>query len=194
MSGSHWTALYSDLNNGGIYYFDSYGNEPPREVQVLMQRIKKQGNELLKNGKLDINKLDDKYTQFSRYNVVSKKKIVVDNPEDFHKDTLISFGKITKSNTVKIDKSTFNMITNIKGNTLTLKNNVNCNECDYVFMKSFRTFYNNNRFQFKNSECGVYSMHFIEEFLNGKEFEEIISNIIHDDKINKKRKVFYRPS
>ena len=37
-------------------------------------------------------------------------------------------------------------------------------------------------------------MHFIEEFLNGKDFNQIISNIINDDEINKKRKIYYRPS
>lgn len=194
MSGSHWTALFSDFKNGGIYYFDSYGKGPPKEVQVLMQRIKTQGNLLIKKGDIDINAMSDKYTQFSEYDLVNKKKIIVDNPEDFQKDSLIVFGNITRGNKINLNKSTFNTITKINNNVLTLKNNVNCADCDYVFMKSFRTFYNNNRFQFKNSECGVYSMHFIEEFLNGKDYEDIISNIIHDNEINKKRKFFYRPS
>ena len=155
-----------------------------------MQRIKTQGNMLIKNGIIDIDRIDNKYIQFSEYDIISKKRIVVDNPEDFHKDTLIVFGNIKKGNKIIFDKSTLNTITNISDNVLTLKNNVNCKNCKYIFMKSFRTFYNNNRFQFKNSECGVYSMHFIEEFLNGKDFEEIVSDIIHDDKINKKRKIF----
>ena len=34
-------------------------------------------------------------------------------------------------------------------------------------------------------------MHFIEEFLNGKSFTQIISNIINDNEINKKRQ-FYK--
>ncbi len=194
MSGSHWTALFSDLKTGGIYYFDSYGNKPPKEVQVLMQRIKTQGNDLIKEGVLNIDSLDDRYTQLSKYTVMSKRKIRVDNPEDFFIDTLVSFGTITKKDKIKIDKTTYNKIVNIKGNILTLNAKINCGDCEYIFMKSFRTFFNNNRFQFKNSECGVYSMHFIEEFLNGKDFETIISNIIHDDKINKKRKFYYRPS
>ena len=53
---------------------------------------------------------------------------------------------------------------------------------------------NTNRFQYKNSECGVYSMHFIEEFLNGKSFEEITTNIFNDEEINKKRMFYYRPN
>ncbi len=40
--GSHWVAMYSDINQKGIYYFDSYGVEPPNEVVVLMKRIQTQ--------------------------------------------------------------------------------------------------------------------------------------------------------
>uniref|UniRef100_A0A6C0JG35 Uncharacterized protein n=1 Tax=viral metagenome TaxID=1070528 RepID=A0A6C0JG35_9ZZZZ len=192
-SGSHWTSLYANFRTGGIYYFDSYANQPPEEVMILMERIKSQGNLLLKQNKLDINEMPDLYTQFSEYSRISKRKIVVDNPEDFHIDTLVSFGSIDNQNRVNIDKLTFNKIKNINGNELTLQNNIECSDCPYIFMKSFRTFYNNNRFQFKNSECGVYSMHFIEEFLNGKTFDQIINNIIKDDEINKKRNYFYRP-
>ena len=37
-------------------------------------------------------------------------------------------------------------------------------------------------------------MHFIEEFLNGKKYKEIISNPIHDTVINEKRRYYYRPN
>lgn len=37
--GSHWVGLYSDLKTAEVYYFDSYGSEPPREVDILMDRI-----------------------------------------------------------------------------------------------------------------------------------------------------------
>jgi hypothetical protein len=56
----------------------------------------------------------------------------------------------------------------------------------------FGTYYNNVRHQFKNSECGVYSMHFLSEFLNGKTFSQIINNRVNDEEINKKRKFFYK--
>lgn len=39
--GSHWVAMFSDLNKGHIYFCDSYGIEPPKPVQVLMTSIKK---------------------------------------------------------------------------------------------------------------------------------------------------------
>ncbi len=50
---------------------------------------------------------------------------------------------------------------------------------------------NNTRHQFKNSECGVYSMNFIIQLLKGKSFESIVNNVIHDDKMEKNRSKLY---
>lgn len=188
MSGSHWTALYVDLTSGGIYYFDSYGVPPPKEVQILMNRIKQQGNQLISTNKLDIDKMNDSHTVSSKITNISDKQIKVEDGELFYLDTLVYFGgKKT------INHDSYNKIVNINKNILTLEKSRECKTCDHIHMKSFRTFYNDFRFQFENSECGVYSMHFIESFLNGLEFKDIISNIIHDDEINKKRQVYYRP-
>ena len=41
--GSHWVALYSDVDKGGVYYFDSYGIDTPKEVKVLMDRLSNEG-------------------------------------------------------------------------------------------------------------------------------------------------------
>ena len=103
-SGEHWIALYADFNKG-IYYFDSYGLKPPKEVDILMKRLQKQCNNLNKN---------------------------------------------------------------------------------------IKTYYNNIQHQFKNSECGVYSMNFIIQLLKGNEFDTIIKNIIKDDNMHKNRYIFYR--
>jgi hypothetical protein len=37
--GSHWVAMYADLNKGQCYFSDSYGMEPLKEIQKLMGRI-----------------------------------------------------------------------------------------------------------------------------------------------------------
>ena len=50
---------------------------------------------------------------------------------------------------------------------------------------------NNIRHQYKNSECGVYCIYFLTSMLDGKTFEEVINNIISDDKMNAKRKDFF---
>jgi hypothetical protein len=50
---------------------------------------------------------------------------------------------------------------------------------------------NNIRHQYKNSECGVYCIYFLTSLLEGKTFEDIIKNIISDDKMNDKRNDFF---
>ena len=58
--------------------------------------------------------------------------------------------------------------------------------------KNIKTDYNKIQHQFKNSECGVYSMHFIIKLLEGGDFENITKNIIYDDTMHKNRYIFYR--
>lgn len=42
-SGSHWVAMFIDLNRKGIYYWDSYGEPAPSEVNILAKRLIEQG-------------------------------------------------------------------------------------------------------------------------------------------------------
>ena len=103
-SGSHWVAMYCDVNDGYIGYWDSYGMKPSPEIVVLMERLKKQAAELGKPIEIKINK---------------------------------------------------------------------------------------TRHQYKNSECGVYCIYFITSLLDGKEFNDVVNNIISDDDMNAKRSKFY---
>ena len=50
---------------------------------------------------------------------------------------------------------------------------------------------NRKRHQYKNTECGVYCIYFLTSFLEGRAFEDIVENIITDDKMFEKRKVFF---
>ena len=50
---------------------------------------------------------------------------------------------------------------------------------------------NENRHQYKNSECGMYCIYFITSLLDGKTFEHVVQNIINDDTMNGKRNDFY---
>ena len=45
-SGSHWTALFADLNIGEVYYYDSVASFLPKEVVELVSRMIDQGNTL----------------------------------------------------------------------------------------------------------------------------------------------------
>jgi hypothetical protein len=51
--------------------------------------------------------------------------------------------------------------------------------------------HNEIQHQFKNSECGVYSMNFIIRLLDGETFDEIVNNITNDDKMNSNRKIYF---
>ena len=50
---------------------------------------------------------------------------------------------------------------------------------------------NNTRHQYKNSECGVYCIYFITSLLDGKQFDDVVNNIINDDDMNDNRSVFF---
>jgi len=57
--------------------------------------------------------------------------------------------------------------------------------------KGFDIRYNNIQHQFKNSECGVYSINFIVRLVKGETFDEIINNVTKDDKMNECRKAYF---
>ncbi len=99
--GSHWVSIFFKASKGYQFdYFDSVGNEPPPEVQKLINDIKKRYSSM----KVNINRIDH---------------------------------------------------------------------------------------QLGSTECGVYSINFIINRLNGKSFESVSKNIIRDSEMNKKRKVFF---
>ena len=50
---------------------------------------------------------------------------------------------------------------------------------------------NKVRHQYKNTECGIYSIYFIVSQLEGKRFKDVSENIIKDEEIFKKRKEFF---
>lgn len=43
-SGEHWISMFIDLINKTICFFDSVGDEPPKEVKIFMRKIIKQAN------------------------------------------------------------------------------------------------------------------------------------------------------
>ena len=44
--GSHWTSLFIDLEEKIIFYFDSAANPTPKEVNALVNELRKQGKPL----------------------------------------------------------------------------------------------------------------------------------------------------
>lgn len=40
-SGTHWVAVYANLKNNKIYYFDSYGSPPRKRIREFMEKLAK---------------------------------------------------------------------------------------------------------------------------------------------------------
>jgi hypothetical protein len=131
-SGSHWVALYSDLKNKQIYFFDSYGYKPKKEIVKLMSMI----------------------AYWIHINNDNNNKCSI---ATFTNNDILNFtkGKCNKFKDIDIQ-------------------------------------YNTIRHQFKNSECGVYSVNFILRLLNGHHFDDITQNITLDDNINICRETYFR--
>lgn len=104
--GSHWISMFCNLNKCEICYWDSYAFKPPKEVNKLMDKLKKQCNSIGKNMKI----------------------------------------KLTQ-----------------------------------------------NRHQYGDSECGVYSTHFIIRLLEGDKFEKLVNKRISDKLMNTYRSMYFVP-
>ena len=197
MSGSHWTAMYSDLNKGGIYYFDSYGVMPPKEVIELMRRMKVHGNLMIQKKIININDLLNEHNLVSKYEILNneKTKIKVNNISKYQIHTPIFFINNENDTNVNIDSDYFNTIKSVGKDFIELDKPVRDDEnTGIILSKGFQCFYNDQRFQFKDSECGVFSMHFLTEMIKNRKFDDVIHDIINDDAVNKKRDYFYRPN
>ena len=59
--GSHWVAMHCSIDNNEIYYWDSYGMKPEKEVVILMNRLKQQGLKIGHNIKIKINNVRHQY-------------------------------------------------------------------------------------------------------------------------------------
>jgi hypothetical protein len=139
--GSHWVALFVDLTQNHIYFFDSIGKKPFKRIRKFINRITKYLYNKKYHQKLYIN------------DIISKIKNIPDN-------------KINKL--IHTNKYLKNILTN------------------------FDIRFNNIQHQFKNSECGVYSINFIIRLVSGESFDDIINNITKDDKMNLNRRLYFR--
>jgi len=85
-------------------------------------------------------------------------------------------------------------IMNSKSDTesMTEKSFMNPENPNYIEKKLKHIKFNMSRHQFKNSECGVYSVNFILRLLKGETFEYICDNITSDDEVNQCREVYFR--
>jgi len=144
-NGSHWVALYTDLNKNQIYFFDSVAKKPGKNIRKFINRITKYLYHKKYNKKLPIN------------DIVSELK--------------------------NIDSTHENKIKKLISSNKYLKN---------LIGGGFDIRYNDIQHQFKNSECGVYSINFIIRLVGGESFDSVINNITKDDEMNLNRKIYFR--
>jgi hypothetical protein len=172
------------MKRGGIYYFDSYGIEPPNEVKKLMKRIRSQGNDLVYNNEIE---LDGTYMSPIVGNVAGENMIKVNGGNKLEEDDIIEMTGGGKKKKLKVKSVNGDGIIILDGNVLKDK--------DMKMMrKGYKEFYNPRRFQYKNSECGMFSMWFIIQFLNDKDYGQIITSKIDDEYVFRKRNEYYRPN
>lgn len=139
--GSHWVALFTNLKNKEIYFFDSVGDKPGKKIKWF------------------INVLTD-----------------------------YIYNKETKENNSLQVGGIMKIINKIKNKQVKQKYmSILENKLSGIDIR-----YNQKQHQFKDSECGVYSINFIVRLAGGETFDEITNNITKDDKMNECRETYFR--
>ena len=120
---------------------------------------------------------------------------------DFEKKQIYFFDSVGKKPKKKIKKfinkltkymykKKYNKSLNINK---VLENVKSKNTNDYIKnLNKFDIRHNKIQHQFKNSECGVYSINFIVRLVGGETFDEITQNITKDDFMNNCRQTYFR--
>jgi hypothetical protein len=115
---------------------------------------------------------------------------------DLNKNQIYFFDSFGNKPGSRIRKFTTKILTHMYNK----KYNKNLNTKQFLELtdknnKQFEYFdvrYNKKQHQFKNSECGVYSMNFLIRLLNGETFNNITENITADKEMNICRNVYFR--
>lgn len=105
--GSHWVAMYIDLNNKDIYFFDSYGDDIPDGLEKFTNMVKQQASKLNLEYEIKINKKRHQYSNsecgmYSLYFII---QLINGTPfETFQKQ------KVPDSKMIKLRKEYFNSL------------------------------------------------------------------------------------
>lgn len=197
--GSHWVSLFADLKNGGVYYYDSVGKFPKKEVVRLMQRITQQGNEAIISGLIDPHKMEkDHQIKLQIKGVQGNKALVEDKKQaaPFLKGmpviTRVNSHSRSKKRGGRV-KRQYLVIKKVKDGIIEFDEELDP-DTETITIRGFRLFYNDIVHQRENTECGVYSIDFISSLLNGESFQQYTANVKRDDVLNRMRDYFYRPA
>jgi hypothetical protein len=130
-----------------------------------MKRVREQGNKLLVDKKINI---DDTYNIELDGDIIDENTIILNNSKKsnhIEKDDIINFvgsgyNERYRVKDIRNDKS-FVLYNNISKDIVKMYKGGKLK----IINKDFKEFFNPKRFQFKNSECGMFSMWFIIEFI-----------------------------
>jgi hypothetical protein len=212
--GSHWIAMFMDFKKAGIYFFDSYGIKPPKEIGVLLANLRNQGNAFLYKYKLlaykDIKNDHVSVCKVQYQTSTTAKFSCLQFVKGLYVGDIVGTCKLGHTNlNGKLTRRTMNrlcdnvqemrMVTDIdkKRKIVTFDKPLTSisHGCDGLVHKCFKIYINKNRHQYKESECGTYSIYFITQLLYGVPFNQIGGGkIILDAHMNKNRTYFYRPN
>jgi len=212
-SGSHWVALYVDINKYGIYFSDSTGEEPSSEVVVLMDRIKEQGDKMIcddiikspKNVHIVIKTCDIGDKQDNNcYEIIldrdseriNEKNIVdilefdgglIDTLQNKKFEKIPEFEKKFKIKSK--DKSKLIIVPIAHDYKFSNKKGI-------LVQNTFRSFYNDRAHQHEDTECGVYSLYWIINLLTEQDrdknkFIELVDDVIRDKEMSKHRDIYW---
>lgn len=214
MPGSHWVSAFVNLNNGGIFYFDSVGKFPGQEIQDLMFRIRNQGNQLLYDGFIPVKQWNTRYNVPVKFrnpshqeylehrdNIDRDELVFIDSEPPPYLEDMLLLVKNKKSNADQKGGKLKKIIHRIRGvqeGGLVIetpkKDRHQIKHMDKeAEICGFRMFWNDKSMQRENTECGMYAIHFIHSLLSGKHFEEYTDTILRDGDLNEMRTTYYRP-
>jgi hypothetical protein len=184
--GSHWISLFISIKKGSIFYFDSYGYPPNKEISTLIHRIRKMMNELfisqpsiLRHVHVD-SEITNIVKQLNTQTYQILNNIQADTPV-FYKNRQ-TYKPITISNI------------SAYRNGYKIKTNIDISDGTELVQKGTFVFYNSKRYQFKTSACGMYSIIFIIELLKNKSIYQVLKELKYDDDTEALRTKYFRPN
>ena len=184
--GSHWISLFVSINKASIFYFDSYGYPPNKEISTLIHKIRKMMNSLFISKPQLLKYIDMDNNIVTRVHRIKEKNYSI--PAIFQKDTPVFYMKRKLYKPIKITHS------KQKGDVYHIQTSVDIPTNTNIFQKGTFVFYNSKRYQFKTSACGMYSIIFIIELLKNKSIYRVLREMKSDDDIEALRDKYFRPN
>jgi len=184
--GSHWISLFISIYKGSIFYFDSYGYPPNKEISTLIHTVRKMMNTLFTSTSSIIKYIDIESEISNKITKIGTNTYAIKN--NLQKDTPVFYktNKTYKPITILNSSKHLDMY-KIQTNKALPTNAV-------IVQRGTFVFFNSKRYQYKSSACGMYSIIFIIELLKNKSIYQVLREMKQDDETEALRKKYFRPN